>query len=107
MSSFRFMRIIVFFDLPTETNEDKRNHRHFRKALIKNGFIMMQESVYSKLMTSPSVENSVNNLIQKNKPPKGLVQSLVVTEKQYVKMKCVVGERTDDIIDSEERLIIL
>lgn len=101
------MRIIVFFDLPTETNEDKRNYRHFRKALIKNGFIMMQESVYSKLMTSPSVENSVNNLIQKHKPPKGLVQSLVVTEKQYVKMKYVVGERTDDIIDSEERLIIL
>ena len=59
------MRIIVFFDLPTETNEDKRAYRHFRKALIKDGFIMMQESVYTKLMTTPSVENSVKNLIRK------------------------------------------
>ena len=107
MSGFRFMRIIVFFDLPVETNEDKRNYRKFRKALIKNGFIMMQESVYSKLMTSPSVENSVNTLIQNNKPPHGLVQTLIVTEKQYTKMKYIVGERTDDIIDSEERIIIL
>ena len=73
MSSFRFMRIIVFFDLPTETNEDKRAYRHFRKALIKDGFIMMQESVYTKLMTTPSVENSVKNLIRKNKPAMSLV----------------------------------
>ena len=107
MSGFRFMRIIVFFDLPVETNEDRINYRKFRKALIKNGFIMMQESVYSKLMTSPSVENSVYNLIEKNKPPYGLVQSLVITERQFNNMKYIVGHRTDDIIDSEERLIVL
>ena len=85
------MRIIVFFDLPTETNEDKRAYRHFRKALIKDGFIMMQESVYTKLMTTPSVENSVKNLIRKNKPEKGIVQTLTVTEKQFSKMEFVVG----------------
>ncbi len=107
MSGFRFMRIIVFFDMPVETNEDRRNYRKFRKTLIRNGFIMMQESVYSKLMTSPSVENSVNNLIQNNKPTRGLVQLLVVTERQYNNMKYIVGHRTDDIIDSEERLIVL
>ena len=107
MSSFRFMRIIVFFDLPTETNEDKRAYRHFRKALIKDGFIMMQESVYTKLMTTPSVENSVKNLIRKNKPKKGIVHTLTVTEKQFSKMEFVVGEYHSDIIDSEERLVIL
>ncbi len=107
MSSFRFMRIIVFFDLPTETNEDKRAYRRFRKALIKDGFIMMQESVYTKLMTTPSVENSVKNLIRKNKPEKGIVQTLTVTEKQFSKMEFVVGEYHSDVIDSEERLVIL
>lgn len=59
MSGFRFMRIFVFFDLPMDSLEEKREYRKFRKALIKNGFIMMQESVYCKLMTTPSVENSV------------------------------------------------
>lgn len=101
------MRIIVFFDLPTETNEDKRAYRHFRKALMKDGFIMMQESVYTKLLTTPSVENSVKNLIRKNKPSKGIVQVLTVTEKQFSKMEFVVGEYHSDIIDTEERLVIL
>jgi len=62
------MRIIVFFDLPTITGEDRRNYRNFRKCLIKNGFIMLQESVYCKMITSPSVEKSVNSLLAKNKP---------------------------------------
>ena len=101
------MRIIVFFDLPTETGEDKRNYRKFRKALIKDGFIMLQESVYCKLMPTPSVENSVKNMLQKNKPPKGLVQSLVVTEKQFSKMNYIVGENVSEYIDSDERLVIL
>ncbi len=107
MSGFRFMRMMVFFDLPTLTLEDKRNYRNFRKVLIKNGFIMLQESVYCKMMTSPSVEKSMKNLIYTNKPPKGLVQTLTITEKQFVKMDYVVGENTSDVIDSEERLIIL
>lgn len=101
------MRMLVFFDLPTITMEDKRNYRQFRKILIKNGFIMLQESVYCKMMTSPSMENSCRKLIYANRPPEGLVQLLTVTEKQFVKMDYVVGESKSDVIDSEDRLIIL
>ena len=107
MGGFRFMRMIVFFDLPTLTIEEKRDYRCFRKLLIKNGFIMLQESVYCKMITSPSVENSVKNLIYKNKPAEGVVQILTITEKQFVKMDYVVGENTSDVIDSEERVVIL
>lgn len=105
--SYRFMRMIVFFDLPTETAEDKRNYRHFRTALIKTGFIMLQESVYSKLITTPSVENSIKNTINKVKPPKGLVQLLTVTEKQFSKMEFIVGENYNETIDTDERIVIL
>lgn len=107
MSGFRFMRMFVFFDLPTLTLEDRRNYRIFRKALIKNGFIMLQESVYCKMMTSPSMENTCRKVIHDNKPPKGIVQTLIITEKQFVKMDYVVGAYSGDIIDSEERLIVL
>ncbi len=107
MSGFRFMRMIVFFDLPVITNEDRRNYRNFRKNLIKNGFMMLQESVYCRMITSPSMEFSVKNMINANKPPKGLVQTLIVTEKQFVKMEYIVGEYKSDVIDSEERLIVL
>ncbi len=107
MSGFRFMRMMVFFDLPTITLDDKRNYRQFRKLLIKNGFIMLQESVYCRMLTSPSMENSIKNLIFNNKPPKGIVQLLGITEKQFVKMDYVVGENTSDVIDSEEMIVIL
>lgn len=107
MSGFRFMRMMVFFDLPTLTLEDKRNYRHFHKLLVKNGFVMLQESVYCKMMTSPSVENSVKHMIRNHKPPKGLVQTITITEKQFTKMEYVVGEYTSDVIDSEERFILL
>ena len=101
------MRMLVFFDLPVETLEERRAYRQFRKALLKNGFIMLQESVYCKLLTTPTVEKSMKNMLQKVKPEKGLVQSLIVTEKQFSKMEYIVGASSNDVIDSQERLIVL
>ena len=105
--SYRFMRLLVFFDLPTETNEDKRNYRKFRKTLIKNGFMMLQESVYCRMLITPSAEQATMEVIRKNKPPAGSVQMLSVTEKQFSKMEYLVGEFHSDIISSDERLVIL
>lgn len=101
------MRMLLFFDLPVETGEDKRNYRRFRKLLITNGFVMMQESVYTKLITTPSVENHIKNVLHKNKPPKGLIQCITITEKQFAKMEFVVGESITDVINNDKRLLIL
>ena len=107
MGSLRIMRMIVFFDLPTITSENRQNYRNFRKLLITNGFIMLQESVYCKLMTTPTVEKSITMLLQKNKPPQGVIQTLMITEKQFSKMNFIIGESTNDIVDSEDRLVVL
>ena len=101
------MRLLVFFDLPTETNEDKRNYRKFHTMLIKNGFMMLQESVYCRMLITPTAEHSVMELIRKNKPSSGSVQMLSVTEKQFSKMEHLVGEFNSEIIDSDERLVII
>ena len=101
------MRLIVMFDLPTETAEDRNHYASFRRQLIKSGFIMMQESVYTKLMVTPSVKESVMQMLRKNKPPKGLVCALEVTEKQFSRMDFIVGEFHSDVICSDERLVIL
>lgn len=101
------MRAIVLFDLPTETNEDKRNYRKFRKVLVQNGFLMMQESVYVRMLLTQSAGLAVLNVIRKNKPPVGTVQVLTVTEKQFSKMEYLVGEFSSEIVDSDKRLVIL
>jgi hypothetical protein len=105
--SYRFMRVIVFFDLPVLTESNRREYRTFRKFLIKTGFMMVQESVYCKLAQNSSVADIVVDNIKKNKPPEGLVQVLRVTEKQYNKMDFIVGEKTGDVLTTTERLVIL
>lgn len=87
---YRFMRILVFFDLPTEMAKDRKNYSQFRKFLIKEGFIMMQESVYAKLVLNNSITNSIKDKISKNKPQKGIVQMLIITEKQFNSMEYIV-----------------
>ena len=48
----RYMRLLVFFDLPVETVSQRKDYRLFRKHLIKEGYLMLQESVYAKLVTN-------------------------------------------------------
>lgn len=105
--SYRYMRIIVFFDLPVTTGKNLRDYRQFRKFLIKQGFLMMQESVYCKLVQNAVVSDALVENIKKNKPPEGLVQVLKITEKQYAKMEYIVGENKSNVLDSDERLVIL
>lgn len=105
--SGRYMRVIVFFDLPMTTLEERKEYTRFRKGLIKDGFIMMQESVYCRLALNPTAANSIMQAVRDRKPPNGLIQMLVVTEKQFSRMEFVLGEYHSQIIDSEERLIIL
>lgn len=105
--SFRFMRVIVFFDLPTDTAKDRRIYSKFRKNLIDEGFVMMQESVYSKLALNNSIVNSIKDKIHKSKPPKGIVQMMTITEKQYSEIEYVVGEKETTILDDTERLMII
>ena len=101
------MRVIVFFDLPVLTVDNRRTYRSFRKQLIKSGFMMMQESVYCKLVQNSIDADYVIENLRKNKPEEGLVQVMKVTEKQYGKMEFLVGEKKSEILDTDERLVIL
>lgn len=101
------MRTFVMFDLPVLTAADRREYRRFRKFLVKSGFVMLQESVYSKLSLNATSAETVENLIKLNAPKKGLVQLLTVTEKQYASMKYITGEFISEYVTSTDRLVII
>lgn len=101
------MRVLVFFDLPVVTSDNMRDYRMFRKRLIKSGFIMVQESVYSKLAPNSTVADGIITGLKNGLPKAGVVQVLKVTEKQYSSMDFLVGSRKTDVLDSDERLVIL
>lgn len=99
------MRLIVFFDLPTQTDKDLIEYRKFRNFLIKNGFIMMQKSVYSKLVLNNNSSNLLKKQVYKNIPKDGLVQLLQITEKQYSSIEYIIGSSQNKIIDSNKRIL--
>lgn len=103
----RVMRTIIFFDLPNVYSKDRRNYLTFRKFLINEGFIMMQESVYSKLVLNSQQSNALVERIRKKAPKKGIIQVMNVTEKQFAQIEFITGNGNDKIINSEERLVIL
>ena len=106
--SYRFYEgISIFLDLPVITGENKRAYRKFRKYLLKNGFLMLQESVYCKLALNGTAVKAIVDNVHKNKPEEGLIQLLTVTEKQYAKMDIVIGETKSEVLDTDERLVIL
>ena len=101
------MRVVVFFDLPTETAEERRDYRRFRAALLKNGFFMMQESVYSKIILNNTAANVIKETVRKLKTGKGLIQMLTVTERQFDNMEFVLGKKQSTVVDTAERLVVL
>ena len=105
--SYRYMRIMVMFDLPTTTAVDMKCYRDFRKFLIKNGFMMMQESIYTKIVLNQGMASLIANKLRANKPVKGLVQMLVITEKQFSRMEILVGDISEENITDDRRLIVL
>lgn len=101
------MRILVFFHLPVVSLEEKRAYRMFRKFLLQSGFLMMQESVYSKLVLNTTAAHAMMMRIRENSPRQGLIQMLMVTEKQYGNIELVIGNMESEVINTTDRLVIL
>ena len=101
------MRILVMFDLPVETASQRSEYRKFRKYLIKQGFLMLQESNYCKMVPNSSAGDGVIASLRAHRPPEGSVQILKVTEKQFSKMEYLVGQAKSNVINDDRRLVIL
>ena len=105
---YKIMKELCLFDLPVETEEEKRSYRIFRKNLIIEGFSMMQYSVYVRTCPSREFAERLEKRIRKFIPEKGNIRLITITEKQYDDMKVLVGNKklTEEILGSE-RMIIL
>lgn len=105
---YKLMRLLCMFDLPMDTADEKRAYRNFRRDLMKEGFIMIQYSVYARVCPSREYANRLEKRVQKFVPAEGNVRLLCVTEKQYSDMKLLVGSRStaEEAIGTERMIII-
>lgn len=95
------MRMMVFFDLPVKTKTQRRNATRFRNFLLKDGYFMVQYSVYCRVCNGYDDVEKHRNRLHMNKPDNGAVRLLVITEKQFEKVEIILGKR---VIDEEQEV---
>ena len=106
--SFEIMRLLCMFDLPVDTDMERRAYRTFRKELIKEGFTMIQYSVYVRTCPNRDFAKGIEKKVEKFVPKSGNVRLLTVTEKQFDEMVLLVGQRTTQETElGTERMVII
>ncbi|MGL5383474.1 MAG: CRISPR-associated endonuclease Cas2 [Culicoidibacterales bacterium] len=95
-NQYRSMRLFVSFDLPTQTNEEKKCYRDFRTALLNEGFTMMQYSVYIRFCQNDTEKAKFVRHIKKIAPLSGNVRMYWLTERQYQNMFILTGGKTNN-----------
>ena len=92
LNAYHIMWLFVFFDLPTTTKKERKAATQFRKALEKDGFSMMQYSVY--IRHCPSKENMNVHIarVRASMPPSGLTSILSITDKQFGEIRNFWGK---------------
>jgi CRISPR-associated protein Cas2 len=103
----RFVWMFVFFDLPVGTKADRRWATRFRKFLKDDGFLMLQLSVYARVCRGEDAVQKHAQRVTKNLPPKGSIRTLQVTDKQYARMKLLLGEATFSEKKASQQLVLL
>jgi len=87
------MWLLVMFDLPVQTREDRRLYAGFRNKLLASGFLQLQYSVYGKPCSSEENAMAVRSRVRQWIPPRGNVRMLTLTDKQFGRMEVYVGKR--------------
>jgi len=102
----RYMRILVFFDLPVLTKTERKYASNFRKFLIKQGYHMLQLSVYSRICKGIDEVYKHTARLHMGLPPRGSVRVLEVTDTQYGRMHLMLGSpKKEEQLGSQQLLL--
>ena len=88
----KFMRMLVFFDIPVKTKRQRRIATGFLNFLLKDGYHMVQYSVYARVCNGIDAVDKHRSRLKTALPENGSVRLMVVTEKQYEAIEILVGD---------------
>ncbi len=96
-SKYRTMWLLVMFDLPVDSKPRRRRYSQFRKFLLKDGYLMLQFSVYGRPCASEENAEVHYLRIRANLPSEGQVRILSLTDKQFERMRVFFGGKTEKL----------
>ena len=103
----RFMWLFVLFDLPVGTKVERKTAAKFRKFLLEDGYMMLQFSVYARVCRGQEGVDKHLWRLDRHLPNKGSVRALQVTDKQYERMRILVGKASKTEEKAGEQLVLL
>lgn len=92
LNAYHIMWLFVFFDLPVTTKRERKIASDFRKNLLKDGFVMMQFSVYIRHCASHESLVVHRQRVKVIMPATGKVSLLAITDKQYGDIETIFGK---------------
>ncbi len=87
LNAYRIMWVFVYFDLPTYSKADRKAYRIFRNGLEKDGFNMLQFSIYTRHCTSREDAQKHIKRVKSILPAEGHIIIHMVTDKQFGMME--------------------
>ena len=103
----RVLWLFVFFDLPVKTKAERRTATQFRKFLKRDGYMMLQWSVYARVCRGDEAVEKHAQRVARNLPGKGSVRALQVTDKQYARMRLLLGEMKKNERANLQQMVLL
>ncbi|MCW5733899.1 MAG: CRISPR-associated endonuclease Cas2 [Enhydrobacter sp.] len=103
----RILWLFVFFDLPVGTKLERRSATRFRNFLKDDGYMMLQYSVYARVARGEDAASKHVQRVTKNLPQKGSVRALQVTDKQYARMRLLLGEAKKSERVAPQQMVLL
>lgn len=100
------MWLFVFFDLPVQTAPERRAATRFRNFLLKDGYMMIQFSVYARVCNGQDRVDKHMRRLQASIPEKGSVRAMQITDKQYERTRILVGNRRINEKTKAEQLVL-
>src|SRR5687768_14564426 len=84
-SPYRAMWLLAMFDLPVTSKAARKAYGRFRKELLRDGFIMLQFSVYGRYCASEDAAHVHLKRVAVAVPSQGQVRVMMVTDIQFGK----------------------
>lgn len=101
------MWMVVMFDLPVGTPDERRKATQFRNFLMDEGFEMSQFSVYLRFCGDRSKTDPYVKKIRRAAPPGGKISILFFTDKQFSDIINIQNRNTQPSAKKPDQLVLL
>jgi CRISPR-associated protein Cas2 len=105
-SEYRAMWLVAMFDLPVMTKKDRREYAIFRKALMQEGFLMVQYSVYAKYCASEETGDTYRRRVRQALPPRGEIRIMAITDRQWGRVEVFLGKKRGQVEKAPDQMML-